>query len=149
MNRVNNLLLHNLIPITLHDNLQTFRETGKVFEMKGKLSKTITIKICNVDVASLSDKKNNVWFTNEYNFDLKAQGNKNTRDRTFIKLLKTPGLMVSASGVSKTKLSSDPNEVYDRLKWILQKKQVGKNSDTFNEQIIAIVDNFLEYKCKF
>ena len=33
------------------------------------------------------------------NFDLKAPGNKSTRDRTLIKLLKSPGLMISASGV--------------------------------------------------
>ena len=30
------------------------------------------------------------------NFDLKAQGNKSTRDRTLMKLPKSPGLMVSA-----------------------------------------------------
>ena len=46
------------------------------------------------------------------NFDLIAQGNKSTRDRTLRKLLKSPGLRVSASGVSKTIiLSSDPDEL--------------------------------------
>ena len=35
-------------------------------------------------------------------FDLKAQSNIITRDRTLIKLLKSPGLMVCASGVSNT-----------------------------------------------
>ena len=44
------------------------------------------------------------------NFDLKAQGKKSTRDRTLRGLLKSPGLKVSASGVSKTIfLSSDPD----------------------------------------
>ena len=33
-NRVNDLLIKNTIPITLHDNLLTFRDTNKVFEMK-------------------------------------------------------------------------------------------------------------------
>ena len=33
-NRVNDLLIHNTIPITLHDNLLTFRDTNKVFELK-------------------------------------------------------------------------------------------------------------------
>ena len=56
------------------------------------------------------------------NFDLKAQGNKSTRDGTLIKLLKSPGLMVPASGISKTIfLSSDPDELCNRLK-LLQKK---------------------------
>ena len=42
------------------------------------------------------------------NFDVKATSNKSTRERTLIKLLKSPGLMVSASVVSKTIfLSSD------------------------------------------
>ena len=62
------------------------------------------------------------------NFDTKAQGNKSTRDRTLIKLLKSPGLMVSASGVSKTIfLSSDPDELCNRLKFLLQEKHAGNN----------------------
>ena len=47
----------------------------------------------------------------------KAQGKKSTRDRTLINLPKSPGLMISASGVSNTIfLLSDPNELCDRLK---------------------------------
>ena len=60
-------------------------------------------------------------FAKEKNFDLKAQGIKSTRDRTLLKLLKSPDLKVSASGVSKTiLLSSDPDELCDRLKILLQ-----------------------------
>ena len=82
------------------------------------------------------------------NFDKKAQGNKSNRDRTLIKLLKSPGLLVSASGVSKTLFSSsDPDELCDRLKLLLQEKHAGNNSDTINEEIIAIVCKLLEYKC--
>ena len=40
-------------------------------------------------------------FAKEMNFDVKAMGNKSTRDRTLVKLFKSPDLMVSASGVSK------------------------------------------------
>ena len=55
--------------------------------------------------------------------------------------------MVSASGVSKTIfLSSDPNELCDRLKLLLQEKQAGNNSDIINEEIV-IIDKLLEYKC--
>ena len=57
-------------------------------------------------------------FAKEMNFDLKAVGKKSTRDRTFIELLKSPGLIVSASGVSKTLfLSSDLDELCNRLKF--------------------------------
>ena len=31
-NRVNDLLILNTIPVTLNDNLLTFRDTGKLFE---------------------------------------------------------------------------------------------------------------------
>ena len=43
-NRVNDLLIHNTIPVTLFDNLLTFRYTGKIFELKGDLLKMITNK---------------------------------------------------------------------------------------------------------
>ena len=55
-NRVNHLLIHNTIPITLHDNLLTFRDTNKLFELKEDLLKMITNKNYNVDLANLSDK---------------------------------------------------------------------------------------------
>ena len=44
-NIVNDLLIHNSIPITLHDNLLTFRDSGKIFEFKGDLSEMITKKL--------------------------------------------------------------------------------------------------------
>ena len=82
------------------------------------------------------------------NFDLKAKGKKSTRDRTVIKLLESPGLVVSASGVSKTIfLSSDPDELCDRLKLLLQEKQAGNNSNIINDELVAIIDKLLEYKC--
>ena len=147
-NRVNDLNINNSIPITLYNNLLTFRDTGKEFELKGDLLKMITNKNYNVDLASLSDKKLMYDFAKEMHFDVKKIGNKSTRDRTLKKLLKSPGLMVSASGVSKTIfLSSDPDELCDRLKLFLQEKNAGNNSDIINEEIVAIVDKLLEYKC--
>ena len=56
-NRIKDLLIHKTIPITLHDNLLTFRESNKKFELKGDLLKKITNKNYNVDLASLQDKK--------------------------------------------------------------------------------------------
>ena len=55
-------------------------------------------------------------FAKEMHFDIRGVGNESTRDRTHIKLLKSPGLMISFSGVSKTKfLPSDPDELCKRL----------------------------------
>ena len=56
-NRVNDLLINKTIPITLHNNLLTFRDTNKQFELQGDFLKMITNKNYNVDLASLSDKK--------------------------------------------------------------------------------------------
>ena len=56
-NRVSDLIKHNSVPFTLLDNLLTFRDKNKKFEIKGDLLKTITNKNYNVDLASLSDKK--------------------------------------------------------------------------------------------
>ena len=147
-NRVNDLKIHNSIPITLYGNMLTFRDTGKEFELTGDLLEMITNKNYNVNLASLADKKLMYDFAKEMNFDLKAVGKKSTRDKTLIKLLKSPGLIVSASGVSKTIfLSSDPDELCDRLKLLLQEKHAGNNSDIINEEIVVIVDKLLEYKC--
>ena len=113
-NRVNDLKINNSIPITLNNNLLTFRDTNKQFELKGDLLKMITNKNYNIDLASLSDKKLMYDFAKEMHFDERRVGNKFTRDKTLIKLLNSP--TIKASGISKTiYLSADPNELYDRL----------------------------------
>ena len=146
--RVNDLLIHNTIPNTLYINILKFRDTGKEFELKGDLLKMIINNNYNFDLASLAEKKLMYDFAKEMHFDLKAPGKKSTRNITLIKILKSPGLMVSASGVIKTIfLSSNPDELFDILKLILQEKQAGNNSDIINEEIVAIVDKLLEYKC--
>ena len=54
-----------------------------------------------------------------------AQGRNSVRDRSLIKLLKSPGLLVSASGISKTIfLSSDPDELRKRLTLFLHEKKL-------------------------
>ena len=59
-NRVNDLLIHNTIPVILYNNLLTFRDTGKAFELKGDLLKMINNKNHKVDLVSLSDNKLNL-----------------------------------------------------------------------------------------
>ena len=147
-NSVNDLLIKNTIPITLHDNLLAFRDTGKVFELKGDLLKMITSRNYNVDLASLADEKLMFDFAKETHLDVRGHGRKSTRGSTHIKLLKSPGVMVSASGISNTFfLSSNPDEFCDRITLFLQEKHAGDNSDTINKEIIAKVDKLLEYNC--
>ena len=145
-NRVNDLKIKKTIPITLYGNILTFRDTNKQFELKGDLLEMITTNKFNVDLASLSDEKLLCDFAKEMHFDLNTPGNKSTRDRKLIKLLKSPAIM--ASGVLRTIfLSSYPNELCDRLKLLLQEKYAGNNSNITNEEIVAIVHELLEYKC--
>ena len=145
-NRVNDLKINNSIPITLNNNLLTFRDTNKQFELKGDLLKMITNKNYNIDLASLSDKKLIYDFAKEMHFDERRVGNKSTRDKTLIKLPNSP--TIKASGISKAIiLSSDPNELCDRLKLLLQEKHGGNNSNLIDEEIVAIIDKLLEYKC--
>ena len=146
--RVNDLKINKTKPITLYGNMLTCRDTNKQFELKGDLLEMITNGKFNVDLASLSDKKLMYDFAKKMHFDPKASGNKSTRDRKLIKLLNSPGLIFSASGVSKTIfLSSDPNELCDRIKLLLQEEQAGNNSDIINDEIVVIIDKLLEYKC--
>ena len=51
----------------------------------------IIIKNCNVDLASLSDQNITYGFAKVMYFDVNAPANRSTRDRTLIRLLKSPG----------------------------------------------------------
>ena len=127
-NRVNYSLIHNTIPVFLYNNLLTFRDTDKKFELEADLLNMITNRNYKVDLASLSDKKILYDFAKAMSCDVKAQGKKFNRHTTLVKLLKSPGLVISASGISKTIFSpSDPNELCDRIKYLLQKNKLETN----------------------
>ena len=80
------------------------------------------------------------------NFNIGQKGRKGDRDKSMIRLLKSPRIM--ASGVSRTIfLPSDGDELFDRLKLLLQEKQAGNISNIINQETVAIDDKLLEYKC--
>ena len=55
---------------------------------------------------------------------------------------------ITASGFTETIiLSSNPDELCNRLRLLLQEKHAGNNSDIINKESVAIVDRRLEYKC--
>ena len=139
------MLIHNSIPITLHDNLLTFRDIGKIFDLKADLLKMIPNNKLNVNLASLLDEKVMYDFAKEMNLDVKGPGNKSIPDRILIKLLKSPTLM--ASGISEIVLPSDLDELCVLIKFLMQEIQTGNNSDITNEEIIAVVDKIIEDKC--
>ena len=144
--KMNDFLINKGIPVTLVSNLLIFRDSNKSFKLEGDLLETITNYDFNVDHSNQQDRKLIYEFAKEMNFNIKEKGNKSNRDKSIIRLLESPAIM--ASGVSKTIfLSSDANELCDRLKLLLQEKHAGNNSDIINNEIVAIVDKLLEYKC--
>ena len=44
-------------------------------------------------------------------------------------------------------VSSIRNDFCNWLKLLVQEKQAGNESDVFNQEMVAIVDKLLEYKC--
>ena len=78
-NRVNDLLIHNTLPVTLYNNLLKVPDTDKKFELLGDLLKMITNKSYNVDLAKLSD---GIMFESakEMYFEEKAPGNRSRRE---------------------------------------------------------------------
>ena len=144
--KLNDFLIHGSIPVTIFSNMITFRDSKKTFKLEGDLLKVITNYKFNVDHSNQQDQKIIYEFVKEMKYDVKSTGRPSTRHNSMIRLLDQPAIM--ASGISKTIiLSSDPNELCDRLKILLQEKHAGNNSDIINDEIVAIVDKLLEYKC--
>ena len=81
----------------------------------------------------------------EMSFDVKAPSNKCPSGRSLIKLPKSPAIM--ALGISTIFLTENPNELIDRLKFLLQEIQAGINFNIIDEEIIATADKLLENKC--
>ena len=144
--KMNDFLINKGIPVTLVSNLLIFRDSNKSFKLEGDLLETITNYDFNVDHSNQQDRKLIYEFAKEMNFNIREKGNKSNRDKSIIRLLKSPAVM--AAGVSNTIfLSSDANELCDRFKLLLQEKHAGNNSDIINNEIVAIVDKLLGYKC--
>ena len=99
----------------------------------------------NVDHSNQQDRKIIYEFAKEMKYKFKNKGRPSVRHSSMIRLLNQPAIM--ANGFTKTIiLSSDPDELCDRLRLLLQEKHAGNNSDIINEESVAIVDKLLEYK---
>ena len=79
------------------------------------------------------------------NYDTKSVGRPSVRHDSVIKILNSPRII--ASGVTTIFLSENVDELCDRLKLLLQEKCSGNDSDIIKDEIVAIVDKLLEYKC--
>ena len=144
--KMNDFLLHGTIPVTIFSIMIIFRDSKKTFKLEGDLLKVITYYKFNADHSSPQDKKLFYEFAKEMNYDTKSTGRPSTRHTSIIKIVGSPA--IKASGISKAIiLSSDPYELCDRLKLLIQEKHAGNNSNLIDEEIVAIVDKLLEYRC--
>ena len=143
---MNDFSINEGIPVTIFSNMLFFRDSNKSFNLDGDLLETITNYDFNVSHSDPKDQKLIYEIAQEMNFIIKQKGRKSNRDKSMITLLKSPAIM--ASGISKTIfLSSDRDELCNRLKLLLQEKHAGNISDIIIQETVAIVDKFLEYKC--
>ena len=119
--KINDFLIHGEIPVTIFSNMITFRDSNKAFKLEGDLLKVITNYKFNVGHSNQQNRKIIYEFAKEMNYDTKSTGRPSVRHDSMIRLLDQPAIM--ASGISKTIfLSSDPNELCERLKLLLQEK---------------------------
>ena len=143
--KINISLIHGNILVTLCSNMLTFGDSNKTLKLDGDLLKTMLNYKFNVDHSNPQDRKIFREFAEKMHFDIENIGRPSTRDRFVIRLLSSTAIM--ASGISTQFLSSDSDELCDRLKLVLQEKETGNNSDTFGEEIVAIIDKLRQSKC--
>ena len=111
----NDFLINEKVPVTIFSNMLTFRDTKKVFKIEGDLYKVKADYKFNVDHSYQQDRKIIHEFGKEMKDKLKNKGRPSIRHNSMIRLLNQPP--ITASGFTKTMiLSSDPNELCDRLK---------------------------------
>ena len=144
---MNGFSINGDIPVTFFSNMLIFRDSNKYFELDGDLLETMTIYDFNFSQCNPQDQKLIYKFGREMNFVIRQKGRKSGREKSALKLLKSPAIM--ASVYSTMFLPSDPNISCERWKLLLQKKQAGNNSDKIIEEKTVIVDKLLEYKCIF
>ena len=106
-NRFNDLLINETKPVTLYDHLLTFRGADKKFKLQGDLSKLVTNRNYNFDLAKLSDKKLMFDFEKDTSFEENALSSKSTRDKSLTRLNQSPA--ITASGISTIFLPENHN----------------------------------------
>ena len=116
--RLIDFLINGGIPVSLCSKMLTFTDSKKSFKLDGDFLETMTNYDFTVNHANPQDQKLTYEFGKEMKLDIKQKRRKSNRDKSMIKLLKSPAVM--ASGFSKRIfLSPDPVELCNRLKLLL------------------------------
>ena len=143
--RMKIFLINTSVPGTLYSNMLTFRGSNKTFKLDGDLLETITNSDFIVNHANTQGQKQIFQFGKEMKIVIRQKGRKSNRDRSLISLLKPPTVM--ASEISTIFLPKKAIELCDKLKLLLQDKPARTFSVIIDEEIVAIFDELLEYKC--
>ena len=131
----NDFLINEKVPVTIFNNMLTFRDTNKIFKLEGDLYKVITDYKFNVDHFNKQNRQINYEFGKEMKYKLKNKGRPSIRHNSMIRLLNQSP--ITASGFTKTIiLSSNPDELCNRLRLLLQEKHAGNNSDIINKKVL-------------
>ena len=137
----NDFLINEKVPVTIFNNMLTFRDTKKIFKLEGDLYKVLTEYKINVDHSNKQNRQIIYEFGKEMKYKLKNKGRPSIRHNSMIRLLNQSP--ITASGFTRTIiLSSNPDELCNRLRLILQEKHAGNNSDIINKESVAIVINY-------
>ena len=83
------------MPVILFSSRLTFTDSNKPLKLDGDLLETMTNYDFNVSLSKPKDQELICEFGKEMNFNIKQKGRKSDRDRTLIKLLKSPAIMAS------------------------------------------------------
>ena len=89
--RMNDFLINRSIPVTLYTNALTFRDSNKSSKLDGDHLKMMANFNINVNQSNPQDQKLVYEFGNEMNFDINWVGRKIRSDKSFAKLLESPG----------------------------------------------------------
>ena len=145
--KTNDFLINENIPVTIFNEMLTFRDTNKIFKLEGDLLEVMSNNKFNVDSSNQQNREIIREFAKEMKYNtVKNKGRPPVRHKSIMILLNQSP--ITASGFTKTIiLSSNPDELCNRLRLLLQEKHAGNNSNIINEESVAIVDKYLEYKC--
>ena len=117
-NRTKDCLINTIMPVTLYSNMLTFRDTNKSFKLDGDLLKPMTNNDFKVDQSNPQDRNIIYEFGQEPKFNIRQRGRKSPRDKSVIRLLKSPAIM--ASGFPTVILLENSNELCDGINIFLQ-----------------------------
>ena len=95
---MNDFFMNEGITVFTFINMLTFGDSNKSFKVDGDLIETATNYDFNVSKSDPKDQKLIYEFGKEMNFNIRQKERKSNRDKSMIKLLKSPA--IKASGIS-------------------------------------------------